>query len=137
MSMRVAAALVFLAIGLVGCGGGGSEFDPLDFEGQWTVTYECDAEYDGSFTVTVLVNESGTTATGEGNDPVEGDFSFDGTISGNTLTWTRDYLNSSGDGGSQTTRYELTSETTFSKTSSGKNAAGETQWSCTGEGTKE
>jgi hypothetical protein len=139
----MAVSVLFLAIGLVGCGGPGGgdaaaagEPDSLDFEGQWAVTYDCGEDGEGNFTVTIIVN--GTTATGAGNEPGVGDFNFDnGVIDRGTLTWTTDYLNSPGDGGRQEARYTLTSATTFEKTSTGWDALNEIAWSCTGDGTKE
>jgi hypothetical protein len=134
----MAVSVLFLAIGLVGCGGPGGgdaaaagEPDSLDFEGLWTVDYECDEGSMGSFTLEMTVN--GADVTGEGVDTESGFFEFVGEVQGDRVVWSQSY-----DGGIQeVTTYRLTSATTLDKGSVGTGADGTVLWTCTGAGVKQ
>jgi hypothetical protein len=106
--------------------------NPGAFDGDWSVIYSCSDGTSGSFDLTIRHGDGAATASGNGVDPVFGAFSFVGTVAGDVLTWSQDH----GGGLVETTTYTLTSPTSFSKGSTGRDATG-IQWTCSGVGTRD
>jgi hypothetical protein len=102
---------------------------PGEWDGSWVLNWTCDdpAFPSGISPVEIRHREGAATAAviTEGS-------AYMGTVSGNTLHFIRDY----GGGLTEETRYTLTSPTTFSKVSIGREGAA-TRYTCMGTATKQ